>query len=171
MPRDTAVQYYSCGTVMEDAQGKVNKETKTGCTHCGNPKGDGHYAPDCEHLSTDNRKELETIVELAAERLGNGGQGETKSSQILSTSVEEIGAANPEKPKATHVQTLCQTIIHGSGRLRRVNKGVDLELLLVVLLLLLGIIFPSVRRMRAIEACRETHLLLVCLWNPFLLWM
>ena len=42
MPRDTAVQYYSCGTVMEDAQGKVNKETKTGCTHCGNPKGDGH---------------------------------------------------------------------------------------------------------------------------------
>ena len=96
------MQYYSRGTVMEDAQGKVNKETKTGCAHCGNPKGDSYYTRDCELLSRDNREELDAIVELADKRLGNSGQGETKSSQMLSAPVEEIGAASPEL-KATHV--------------------------------------------------------------------
>ena len=95
MPRDTRGQYYSRSAVMEDAQGKVNEETKTGCAHCGNPKGDDHYTRDCEHLSEGDKEELDGIVELAAERLKNDGQEETKSSPNL---------------KAVHVQTLHQTI-------------------------------------------------------------
>ena len=95
MPREARAQYYSQRAAMEDAQGKVNEETKTGCAHCGNPKGDEHYTRDCEHLSEDDKEELDGIVQLAAKRLNNGGQGETKSSPDL---------------KATHVQTLRQTI-------------------------------------------------------------
>ena len=71
-PRDTAVQYYSRVDVLEDAQGKVNEEAKTGCAHCGNPDGDSHYTRDCGLLSADNKEELDTIVDLVVERLGGG---------------------------------------------------------------------------------------------------
>ena len=67
MPHNTAVQYYSRAAVLKDAQGKVNEEAKTGCAHCGNPNGDGHYTRDCGLLSADNKEELDAVVALAVE--------------------------------------------------------------------------------------------------------
>ena len=108
-PRDTAVQYYSRVEVLEDAQGKVNEEAKTGCAHCGNPDGDSHYTRDCELLSEDDKRELDATAGLAAERLEIGRQRETESSRLPSAPGEAVAAGNPE-PKAAHVQTLRQTI-------------------------------------------------------------
>ena len=108
-PRDTAVQYYSRVEVLKDAQGKVNEEAKTGCAHCGNPDGDSHYMRDCELLSEDDKRELDATAELAAKRLEVGRKRETESSRLPSAPAEVVAAANPE-PRATHVQTLRQTI-------------------------------------------------------------
>ena len=67
----------------------MDEKAKTGCAHCGNPNGDGHYTRDCGLLSAKNKEELDKIVALAVERMGGGDQGTTKLSQMLSATIQD----------------------------------------------------------------------------------